>query len=85
MWGTPGGSNSDPHVAFNPFVNVFLYPAYDRLIEMGPDGELRPMLADSWEFVEEETVLRLSLREGVMFHDGEPFDAEAVKENIGRG
>lgn len=85
MWGTPAGSNYDPHTAFNPFTNVYLYPAYDRLIELTPEGSLAPMLAESWEFLEEDTVLRLSLRSGVTFHDGEPFDAEAVKANIERG
>ena len=85
MWGTPGGSNYDPHEAFNPFVNIFLYPAYDRLLEMTPDSELRPMLAESWEFQEDDTVLRLNLRQDVTFHDGEPFNAEAVKANIERG
>ena len=85
MWGTPGGSNYDPHTAFNPFANVFLYPAYDRLIELNPEGELLPMLAESWEFLEGDTVLRLNLRTDVTFHDGEAFNAEAVKANIERG
>lgn len=85
QWGTPGGSNYDPHVAFNQFANIYLYPAYDRLTELTPDGEVVPMLAESWEFDEDDTVLRMQLREGVTFHDGEPFDAEAVKANIERG
>lgn len=85
QWGTPGGSNYDPHVAFNQFANIFLYPAYDRLTELTQDGEVVPMLAESWEFTEGDTVLRMVLREGVTFHDGEPFDAEAVKANIERG
>lgn len=85
QWGTPGGSNYDPHTAFNQFANIFLYPAYDRLTDLTPDGEVVPMLAESWEFTEEDTVLRLSLRQGVVFHDGEPFDAEVVKANIERG
>jgi peptide/nickel transport system substrate-binding protein len=85
QWGTPAGSNYDPHVAFNQFANVFLYPAYDRLTELTPDGELEPMLAESWEFQEGDTVLRLNLRQGVTFHDGTPFNAEAVKANIERG
>jgi peptide/nickel transport system substrate-binding protein len=84
-WGTPAGSNYDPHVAFNQFANIYLYPAYDRLTELTPDGEVIPMLAESWEFDEDDTVLRLHLRDGVVFHDGEPFNAEAVKANIERG
>ena len=83
--GTPGGSNYDPHVAFNQFANVFLFPAYDRLLELTPDGELQPMLATAWEFSENDTVLRLTLRDDVVFHDGAKFDAAAVKANIERG
>jgi peptide/nickel transport system substrate-binding protein len=83
--GTPGGSNYDPHVAFNQFANVFLFPAYDRLIELTPEGELQPMLATEWEFSADNTVLTLTLRDDVVFHDGTPFDATAVKANIERG
>lgn len=85
QWGTPAGSNYDPHSAFNQFANIYLYPAYDRLTELTPEGEVIPMLAESWEFTEEDTVLRLTLRQDVVFHDGEPFNAEAVKANIERG
>lgn len=84
-WGTPAGSNYDPHVAFNQFANIYLYPAYDRLTELTTEGEVVPMLAESWEFDEDDTVLRLHLRDGVVFHDGTPFNAEAVKANIERG
>lgn len=85
QWGTPAGSNYDPQQAFNQFANIYLYPAYDRLTELTPDGEVIPMLAESWEFTDDDTVLRLDLRQDVVFHDGEPFNAEAVKANIERG
>lgn len=84
-FGTNAGSNYDPHTAFNQFVPTFLYPAYDRLIELTSEAELEPMLAESWEFLDDDTVLRLELRQGVTFHDGESFDAEAVQANIERG
>jgi peptide/nickel transport system substrate-binding protein len=85
MAGTPANSIYDPHTATSPFVNVFLYPAYDRLVWMNPDGDLEPMLATEWSFSEDFTVLDMKLREGAVFHDGEPFNAEAVKANIERG
>jgi peptide/nickel transport system substrate-binding protein len=50
----------------------------EPLITLGPDMEIEPRLATSWEFVSPER-LRFTLREGVMFHDGTPFNAEAVK------
>ncbi|WP_258933688.1 ABC transporter substrate-binding protein [Nesterenkonia pannonica] len=49
---------------------------------MEPDGELAPMLAESWELSEDRLSLTLQLREDVTFSDGEPFNAEAVKANI---
>jgi len=49
----------------------------------GKDGKLRPRLATSWEQVE-PTKWRFKLREGVTFHDGEPFNAEAVVKSMSR-
>ncbi len=42
------------------------------------------MLATAWEFSDDGSTLTFTLREGVVFHDGAPFDAEAVKANIDR-
>jgi ABC-type transport system substrate-binding protein len=83
-WGTNAGSNYDPHTAPNPFVNIFLFPAYDRLISLTPDGKLEPQLAESWEFKENNRVLELKLRRNVVFHDGAAFNAQAVKANFER-
>ncbi len=44
-------------------------------------GEVLPMLATSWERVDEYT-LQFTLREGVTFHDGSPLNAEAVATSI---
>jgi peptide/nickel transport system substrate-binding protein len=44
-------------------------------------GELRGVLATSWERIDDRTV-RFTLREGVTFHDGSPMDAAAVAESI---
>lgn len=61
----------------------FLYPVYDRLISFNEELEPQPGLAESWEIVDDTTIV-LNLREGVTFHDGTPFDAEAVKFNMER-
>jgi len=45
--------------------------------------ELKPLLATSWRNVS-PTVWEFKLRTGVKFHNGEPFDAEAVKFSIER-
>lgn len=81
---TVGPSRWDPHKATSSFDNTSLFITYDRLIHQSPSAEAVPGLAESWEFAEDESYLELVLRKGVTFHDGEPFDAEAVKANIER-
>jgi peptide/nickel transport system substrate-binding protein len=44
-------------------------------------GAVLPMLATSWERIDDRT-LQFTLREGVTFHDGAPFNAEAVAVSI---
>lgn len=57
---------------------------YDGLTYRGPDMELVPALATGWEELDEGTRIRFTLREGVTFHNGEPFNAEAVKFTFDR-
>jgi len=67
----------------NPDFNS-LFTIYDTLIDFDPETlELKPMLAKSWEFTG-PTTLVLELEEGVEFHDGEPFNAEAVVFHLER-
>jgi len=47
------------------------------------DGSLQPRLATTWQQVDSNT-WRLTLRSGVKFHDGSPFDANAVARSIER-
>ncbi|MFV0524518.1 MAG: ABC transporter substrate-binding protein [Acidimicrobiales bacterium] len=79
-----GVSRWDPHKATSSFDNTLLFITYDRLVHQAPDASAVPGLAESWEFNEDGSVLTFHLREGVTFHDGEPFNAEAVKANIER-
>lgn len=60
-------------------------PVYDRLIHTNVGtSQLEPGLAESWDLVEDGTILELKLREGVVFHDGESFNADAVIANFER-
>ncbi|PWK69001.1 peptide/nickel transport system substrate-binding protein [Aminobacter sp. AP02] len=52
---------------------------FDGLTYRGPDLKLVPGLAESWEELDEGKRIRFHLRKGVTFHNGEPFNAEAVK------
>ncbi|MGI2293599.1 staphylopine-dependent metal ABC transporter substrate-binding lipoprotein [Paenibacillus sp. GXUN7292] len=54
---------------------------YESLIENTEEG-LKPLLAEAWDISEDGKVYTFQLRKDVTFHDGEPFNAEAVKANI---
>ena len=57
----------------------------ERLVDFQPGGtDLIPGLATEWSANEDATVWNFVLREGVSFHDGTPFNAEAVKFNVDR-
>jgi ABC-type transport system substrate-binding protein len=72
---TTGGAGSD---------HPFLFTIYDTLTEWDyATLQAKPGLAESWAF-SDPTTLVLNLRQGVTFHDGTPFDAEAVKFNFDR-
>ena len=57
---------------------------YDPLLEYNEKMELMPGLAREWEFEDDGKTMVLYLEEGVTFHDGTPFNAEAVKVNLER-
>lgn len=57
---------------------------YQGLFGFDAEMNLVPLLAESYESNAEATEFTITLREGVSFHDGTPFDAEAVKVNIDR-
>lgn len=63
---------------FNVLMNLF-----DALLFKEPDGSFSPGLATSWEAVD-DTTWAFELREGVTFHNGEPFTAEAVVYTVER-
>ncbi len=56
----------------------------DQLLDVDPQLNLVPQLATSWELSADQLALTLHLRTGVIFQDGAPFDAEAVRANIER-
>lgn len=58
---------------------------YDRLIDSAPGKtDLVPALATEWNTPDDGKTWRLTLREGVKFHDGTDFNAEAVRFNVNR-
>ena len=57
---------------------------FDGLTYRGPDMKLVPALAESWEETRDGLKIRFHLRQGVTFHNGEPFNADAVKYTFDR-
>ncbi|MGE0308189.1 MAG: ABC transporter substrate-binding protein, partial [Acidimicrobiia bacterium] len=75
----------DPHQETAVWDHTFFTMVYDRLLTVGSATDtyaLEPMLATDWTFSDDGLTLDLNLREGVSFHDGTPFDAEAAKANL---
>jgi hypothetical protein len=53
-------------------------PLYNSLVRLNDANELEPELATSWEIDADGVTYTFKLREGVTFHNGEPFNAESV-------
>jgi peptide/nickel transport system substrate-binding protein len=83
------GLNDDPD-ALDPtisraYVGRLVFAALcDKLFDVTPDLKLVPQLATGYEWAADNRSVVLKLRPGVRFHDGEPFNAEAVRFNIER-
>ncbi len=56
----------------------------DKLVDISPDLKIVPQLAEAWSFSGDQKSVTFTLRKGVTFHDGTPFNAEAVKFNVER-
>ena len=75
-------STLDPMTGRSGPDHVYLYALFDTLLEWDYNALTpKPGLAESWSFSDANTLI-LKLRRGVKFHDGEAFDAEAVKANL---
>ena len=66
-----------PRAADRTATNASL-PLYDSLVWINEDLEIEPALATSWEISDDGTEYVFTLRQGVTFHNGEPFTAESV-------
>lgn len=57
---------------------------YDGLVEIDQAGTIQPALATEWSISDDNLTWSFSLRENVTFHDGTPFNADAVVFNFNR-
>ncbi|GAB5490145.1 MAG: ABC transporter substrate-binding protein [Phototrophicaceae bacterium] len=78
-------SGIDPHVNRSTELGIVLRNVYDTLIYRHPDtNAFVAGLAQSWEISDDGLVYDFSLRNDVIFHDGTPFNADAVAANFAR-
>ncbi|MFC5379657.1 ABC transporter substrate-binding protein [Aquipuribacter nitratireducens] len=84
------GASADPVVIDGAYVSDgeslrVVRSIFEGLVTTEPGGtEIVPQLATEWEASDDGLEWTFQLREGVTFHDGEPFDAEAVCYNFDR-
>ncbi|GIW11735.1 MAG: ABC transporter substrate-binding protein [Dehalococcoidia bacterium] len=75
----------DAHAVGDNYTRRVAYAIYDPLVRESPDKtEILPALAEKWEQSSDGMSWVLSLRKGVKFHDGTPFNAQAAKFNLDR-
>ena len=74
----------DPAASFSTEA-FYMTNLYEGLLSVNPPGSAdpyTPVLATSWEHSEDGLTWTWHLRDGVTFHDGEAFDADAAKKSI---
>ncbi|MBE8525358.1 ABC transporter substrate-binding protein [Amycolatopsis sp. H6(2020)] len=77
-----GPSELDPHASQSDVTALLTRPVLDSLVSVDASGTVRPWLATSWETGGDHRSYTFTLREGVRFTDGTPFDAAAVQANL---
>lgn len=73
----------DPQKQFSEKNHAICQQMFEGLIQFDPEGKIVPALAVSWERLDPLRV-QFHLRKNVVFHNGEPFNADAVKFSIAR-
>jgi peptide/nickel transport system substrate-binding protein len=75
----------DPAVGTTSSTSVVIQSVFDRLVwQRSGDPKYYPGLAESWEISPDVKQYTFHLRKDVKFHDGTPFNAEAMKFNLDR-
>ncbi|HLH70722.1 MAG TPA: ABC transporter substrate-binding protein [Candidatus Dormibacteraeota bacterium] len=63
---------------------IMMDAIFGRLFWLGPSGKVEPELATGYQISDGGKTVTISLRQGVKFQDGTPFNAQAVAWNIDR-
>ena len=70
--------------AASAIAEIVQYNVFETLTKINSDGTVSPLLAESWEVSPDLRTYTFKLRRGVKFHNGEPFNAAAVKFSFER-
>src|SRR6185369_3998017 len=76
-------SKFDPHFSTSSNDIRVSFNIFDNLTSRHPDGKLYPALATEWK-LEGQTTWRFKLRQGVKFHNGDPFTSADAKWSFER-
>ena len=71
----------DPALVYDADGWSVVHSVYDALVQYGPNGELQPLLAESLD-QSDPLIWEIRLRPGIVFHNGEPFDAASVAFSV---
>jgi len=76
----------DPGEITGGFLTPFwiLYAMHDALVKPMPGNLMAPSLAESWTMSADQKTYEFKLRDGLKFHNGDPFTAEDVKFSFQR-
>jgi peptide/nickel transport system substrate-binding protein len=74
----------DPHLSTGIQAYFVMGNLFNSLVTIDAELNYVPELAESWDVLEDGKVYVFHLRQGVKFHDGTDFDAEAVRWNYQR-
>ena len=70
--------------AASAIAEIVLYNVFETLTKINSDGTVSPLLAQSWEVSPDLKTYTFTLKKGVKFQNGEPFNAAAVKFSFER-
>ena len=74
----------DPHKAVAAGTKEVMFNVFEGLVKPTPDGDLIPAVASGYTVSPDQTVYTFTLREGVLFHNGDPVEMEDVVYSIER-
>ena len=70
--------------AASAIAEIVLYNVFETLTRINADGNVTPLLAESWEISPDLKTYTFKLRKDAKFQNGEPFNAQTVKYSFER-